>query len=146
MIFPQRNGETMNVFFTTDLAMTPERLLEVYGGRFKIEDNFDELKTVGGLGDYRQRGATAIKRHVTLTLLAHSLLRLTGLLKPDAEAVQVEPWWAPTGVPSVTWLRRECARVFGISGSLHEKLKQARNRPPQRAAEQNRKKDYAQAA
>jgi hypothetical protein len=55
VIFPQRNGETMNVFFTTDLELTPERLLELYGARFKIEDAFDELKTVGGMGDFLSR-------------------------------------------------------------------------------------------
>jgi hypothetical protein len=48
VIFPQRSGCKMNIFFTTDLTMAPERLLELYAARFKIEDCFDELKTVGG--------------------------------------------------------------------------------------------------
>lgn len=146
VIFPQRSGDKMNVFFTTDLALTPERLLELYAARFKIEDCFDELKTVGGMGDYRQRGFTAIKRHVTLSLLAYSLLRLASLLLPGAEDVQREPWWKPKGAPSVTRLRRECARVFGISGGLHETLKVAKNHPPQRAVQQNRKKADAAVA
>jgi hypothetical protein len=47
VIFPQCDGETMNVFFTTDLALTSELLLEAYGGRFKIKGCFDERKTVG---------------------------------------------------------------------------------------------------
>ena len=47
VIFPQRSGGKMNVFFSTDLALDPVRLLELYAARFKIEDAFDELKTVG---------------------------------------------------------------------------------------------------
>ena len=50
VIFPQRTGDKMNVFFSTDLELDPVRLLELYAGRFKIEDAFDELKTVGGMG------------------------------------------------------------------------------------------------
>lgn len=145
VIFPRRDGK-LNVFCTTDLELTPERLLELYAARFKIEDAFDELKTHGGMGDYRQRGFKAIKRHVTLTLLAHSLLKLAALLLPGAEQVQAEPWWAPQGPPSVTRLRRECARVFGISGGLHDTLKQAKNRPHKRAAQRNRTKAYAAVA
>jgi hypothetical protein len=68
VIFPRRSGMKSNVFFTTDLAMTPERLWEICGGRFRIEDAFDELKTAGGMGDHRQRSPTAAKRHVTLCL------------------------------------------------------------------------------
>jgi len=47
VIFPQRTKKKvkMNVFFSTDLNMTPTRLLELYALRFKIEDLFDEIKT-----------------------------------------------------------------------------------------------------
>ncbi len=67
VIFPQRSGKKMNIFFSTDVSMNPIRLLELYAARFKIEDIFDEVKTTGGFGDYRQRSFKAIKRHVTLS-------------------------------------------------------------------------------
>jgi hypothetical protein len=146
VILPQRSGDKMNVFFSTDLAMDPVRLLELYAARFKIEDAFDELKTAGGMGDYRQRGFRAIKRHVTLSLMAHSLLRLASLALPGAEAIEAEPWWAPQGVPSVTRLRRSCAKAFGISGSLHQKPQVLKNRATRKAAQQNLNEDYAEAA
>ena len=105
----------MNVFFSTDVRMDPVRLLEIYAGRFKIEDAFDELKTHGGMGDCRQRGFTAHKRHVTLTLLTYSLLRLLSATLPRAETIKAEPWWHPDGPPSVTRLRRALAKSLGIS-------------------------------
>jgi len=124
VIFPQRGGrkkkkKKFNIFFTTALTMTAERLLELYAARFKIEDAFDELKTHGGLGDCRQRSFTANKRHVTLCLVAYSLLRVLSLVLKGAEAIEAEPWWHPTGPPSVTRLRRACAKAFAISFSLH---------------------------
>jgi hypothetical protein len=115
VIFPQRSGRRMNVFFSTDVEMDPVRLLEIYAGRFKIEDAFDELKTYGGMGDCRQRGFTAHKRHVTLTLLTYSLLRLLSATLPRAERIEAEPWWHPDGPPSVTRLRRAVAKSMGIS-------------------------------
>jgi len=114
LIFPQHSGK-LNIFFSTDLAMDPARLLELYAARFKIEDAFDELKTHGGMGDCRQRGFTANKRHVTLCLVAYSLLRLLSVSLAGAEAIEAEPWWHPAGPPSVTRLRRAVAKSLGLS-------------------------------
>lgn len=114
VIFPQRSGK-LNVFFSTDLGMDPVRLLELYAARFKIEDAFDELKTHGGMGDCRQRGFVANKRHVTLCLVAYSLLRLLSVTLVGAETIEAEPWWHPSGPPSVTRLRRAVAKSLGIS-------------------------------
>jgi hypothetical protein len=119
VIFPQRSKKKMNIFFTTDLLMTPERLLELYAVRFKIEDAFDELKTYGGFADCRQRSFKALKRHATLCLVAYSLLRVLSLTLLGAEALEAEPWWHPAGPPSVTRVRRALAKAFGISFSLH---------------------------
>jgi hypothetical protein len=63
VIFPQRSGKKMNIFFSTDLTRDPARLLELYAARFKIEQLFAEIKTSGGFSDCRQRSFTAIRRH-----------------------------------------------------------------------------------
>ena len=39
----------------------------------------------------------AIKSHVTLSLMAYSLLRLASLALPGVEVIEAEPWWAPQG-------------------------------------------------
>lgn len=118
VITRQRSGKKMNVFFTTDLEMAPERLLELYAARFKIEDAFDELKTNGGFADCRQRSVRAQKRHATLCLVSYSLLRLLSLTLCGAENLAADPWWRPSGPPSVTRMRRALANTLGISSSL----------------------------
>jgi hypothetical protein len=119
VIFPQRSGPKMNIFFTTDLMMAPERLLELYAARFKIEDCFDELKTVGGFADCRQRSFPALKRHATLCLVAYSLLRLLSVTLHGAQTIEAEPWWCPAGPPSVTRLRRAVCKALQILPRLH---------------------------
>jgi DDE superfamily endonuclease len=134
VIFPQRSGRKMNIFFTTELTMTPERLLELYAARFKIEDCFDELKTVGGFADCRQRAFPALKRHATLCLVAYSLLRLVSVTLKGAAAIEAEPWWCPAGPPSVTRLRRAVFKSLRISDSFHPPLKVLEKTPLPEAA------------
>jgi hypothetical protein len=134
IIFPQRSGKKMNIFLSTDTTMDPVRVLELYAARFKIEDIFDEIKTMGGMGDYRQRSIKPIKRHVTLCLVAYSLLRLLSVRLKGAEAIEAEPWWHPEGPPSVTRLRRAVSKALRISVSLHPDPKVDQNIPLQKAA------------
>lgn len=134
VIFPQRSGLKMNIFFATDPAMAPERLLGLYAARFKIEDIFDELKTTGGFADCRQRSFTALKRHATLCLVAYSLLRLVSVTLQGASAIEAEPWWCPAGPPSVTRLRRAVFKALHLSSRLHAELKVNENIPFKEAA------------
>jgi hypothetical protein len=134
VIFPQRAGHKLNIFFSTDPTMDPIRLLELYAARFKIEDIFDELKTTGGFADCRQRSFPALKRHATLCLLAYSLLRLLSVTLKGAAALETEPWWCPAGPPSVTRLRRAVFKSLRISVGLHSAPKVKENIPLQEAA------------
>jgi hypothetical protein len=124
IIFPQRSDK-LNIFFSTDLNMSPVRILELYAARFKIEDIFDEIKTTGGFADCRQRSFPALKRHATLTLLAYSLLRLLSITLPNAHTIETVPWWKPKGPPSVTRLRRAVLKSLNISHGLPFYPKQA---------------------
>ena len=134
IIFPQRSGKKMNVFFTTDVEMDPARVLEIYSGRWKIEELFREVKTAGGFGDYRQRSFTAIKRHANLCLVAYSLLGLLALSVPDAERIEAEPWWSPCGPPSVGRLRRAFYKALRISPGFHSDPKPDEITPLKEAA------------
>ena len=123
IIFPQRSGHKMNIFFATDPTLDPVRLLELYAARFKIEDIFDELKTTGGFADCRQRSFLTLKRHATLCLVAYSMLRLLSVTLKGAAAIEAEPWWCPAGPPSVTRLRRAVLKSLRISVPLHAEPK-----------------------
>jgi hypothetical protein len=127
VIFPQRSKKKMNVFCSTDVTMDPVRLLEIYGARFKIEDVFDEIKTFGGFGDCRQRSFKAIKRHATLTIVSYSLLRLLSVTMAGAESIETEPWWKPSGPPSVTRLRRALQKAQRIFYTMHSDPKPNEN-------------------
>jgi hypothetical protein len=118
VIFPQRSGRKMNSFFTTDPTMTPQRVLEPHAARFKIEDCFDELKTVGGKAACRQRAFPALKRHATLCLMAYCVLRLVSVTLRNAQALEAEPWWCPADPPSVNRLRRAVFKSLRISAGL----------------------------
>jgi hypothetical protein len=119
VLFPQRSGPKMNLFFTTELTRAPERLLALYAARCKIADCFDELKTVGGVADCRQRSFLALKRHTTLCLVAYSLLRLLAVTLHGAQTIEADPWGCPAGPPSVTRLRRAMCKALQISPRLH---------------------------
>lgn len=134
VLFPQRAGHKMNIFFATDPTLAPERLLELYAARFKIEDIFDELKTTGGFADCRQRSFPALKRHATLCLVAYSLLRLLSVTCKGAAAIEAEPWWGPAGPPSVTRLRRAVCKALRISTRLHTEPKETEKPPFKKAA------------
>ena len=134
VIFPRRCGKKMNIFFSTEITLEPERLLELYAARFKIEDSFDELKTVGGLADCRQRGFNALRRHVTLSLVAYSLLRLLSVTRTELHGVEVEPWWHPSGPPSVTRLRRAVLKSLHFSPTLYSEPKPGHNSALKKAA------------
>lgn len=75
---------------TTDLTLTPTRVMQVYAGRQQIEVNFDEVKELG-LGHYQGRSGTGVRRWAVLLCLAQALLKLaaTGHLK--------------VGLPSLNW-------------------------------------------
>lgn len=133
IIFPQRSGK-LNIFFSTDLCMSPTRILELYAARFKIEDVFDEIKTTGGFADCRQRSFSALKRHATLTLIAYSLLRLLSITLPNAQSIECVPWWKPKGPPSVTRLRRAVFKSLNTSQRLPPRTTSPNNSPSKIAA------------
>jgi hypothetical protein len=133
LIFPQRSGPKLNIFFTTALTMPPERLLELDAARCKIEDCFDEWKTVGGFADCRQRALPALKRHATLCLVAYCVLRLVAVTLRNAQSIEAEPWWCPAGPPSVTRLRRAVFKSLRVSDSFHP-APQVLEKPPLKEA------------
>lgn len=61
---------------TTELTLTPEKVMNVYAGRQQIEVNFDEVKELG-LGHYQGRSGTGVRRWAVLLCLAQALLKLT---------------------------------------------------------------------
>lgn len=66
--------------FTTDLSLSPAKVVELYAPRWKIEILFRELKQEGGMADYMVRSKQGIERHVTISFVAQSFLQLLSVL------------------------------------------------------------------
>jgi hypothetical protein len=49
-------------FFSTDVAMRPERIIEVYAARWNVETTFQELRSYGGLETTRGRSKNTVLR------------------------------------------------------------------------------------
>jgi SRSO17 transposase len=62
------------VVFARRSEVRLERLVEVAGRRWQIEQSFEEAKGECGLDEYEVRKWNAWHRHVTLALLAHAFL------------------------------------------------------------------------
>lgn len=95
VIAKEKNGSPI-FLFTTDLTLSPARVVELYAARWKIEIGFRELKQEGGMADYRVRSKQGIERHVTLSFVAQSLLQLLALLDvKDLLAIEpvLRPWY-----------------------------------------------------
>jgi hypothetical protein len=71
----QREGKRGDeVFFTTDLAMAPEAIVETFVRRWSLETAFEETRAHLGLETLRNRSANAVRRSVPLLLALYSLI------------------------------------------------------------------------
>jgi len=62
------------VFFTTDLEMAPEAIVETFVRRWSLETAFEETRAHLGLEGLRNRSANAVRRSVPLLLALYSLI------------------------------------------------------------------------
>jgi hypothetical protein len=115
--------------FSTNILLSPARVLQLYSARWKIELAFRELKQLGKMADYRVRSKEGMTKHVTLCFVAHSLLKLIPLTKIQMHTQPVyRPWYKKAGI-STGQLRimfqRECLlqlffRLLQQLGITHE--------------------------
>jgi hypothetical protein len=61
-------------FFTTDLSLTPEQMLEYYGARWKIESGYKEIKQDLGSRHCQARTADAVTNHLHFCMMAATLV------------------------------------------------------------------------
>jgi hypothetical protein len=91
---------------STDLALSPMAIIQLYAARFPIELTLRDLKQYGGLGDYQCSTLLAIHRFVHLALTACCLWRLTMLQDQQA------PWLtAATASPAGELTPLSCQRL-----------------------------------
>jgi hypothetical protein len=64
------------IMATTDLAITPQKLLNLYAARMEIEVLFQCVKTIGGFGKYRGKHQKSHERVAQLVLVGHALRKI----------------------------------------------------------------------
>ncbi len=81
------------VLGTTDIEMDPQKLLNLYAGRFEIETLIQDVKTKSGFGKYRGNKQVAHERVAQLVLVSHTLKQVI-LSTPNFPKIdQNEPWY-----------------------------------------------------
>jgi hypothetical protein len=72
--------------FTTDLRLTVEQIISLYGARWKIESGFKELKQEIGSQKSQTRNAYAVTNHLQFCMMAASLTWIYAeRLRPDPQ-------------------------------------------------------------
>jgi hypothetical protein len=68
-------GTTHTIFFSTDLNLSPEKILKYYRQRFQIEFLFRDAKNFAGLEDSQARSESKLHFHVNASLTTVSLAK-----------------------------------------------------------------------
>lgn len=71
-----RINSRVNAFVCTDLSLTAEQILEIYGSRFSIELAIRDMKQHLGLEDYQHQSLLPILRFLHLVAVAYSIGRI----------------------------------------------------------------------
>lgn len=66
----------INAFVSTDLSLTPEQIIEIYGSRFSIEMAIRDMKQHLGLEDYQHQSLLPTLRFLHLVAVAYSIGRI----------------------------------------------------------------------
>jgi len=96
--------KSLSYFFSTDLALSVERILTLVAARWSIETLFSDLKEHLGMKHWQCRTKKAVVRSVPLTCVATSLLMLWSLGEAGQQAPEfwdVQPWQTNKASPSM---------------------------------------------
>jgi len=103
-----------DVFFCTDLSLSPEEVIRRYCLRWSIEVTFQEAKGRLGFQDPQNRRERAVQRTAPMALWAYSIIILWYLAEgPRVAALPTVPWYqkdAPAFSDMLAAIRREIWR------------------------------------
>jgi hypothetical protein len=102
---------------TTDTTSDPTVIIERYAARWSIEVAIEDAKQLFGVGQARNRRATAVRRTVPFTLICQTLTLLwyaTAGHHPDDVTTRREraPWYATKAEPSTADMIAKLRRVL----------------------------------
>ncbi|HPL80815.1 MAG TPA: transposase [Burkholderiaceae bacterium] len=120
-----RTGMHEPLWIMSNLA--PERALEIYLGRMKIEEAFRDLKSLLGLDRLMNKTQHNMEQLAALTMIAYAVGLLVGEAVRD-ELYGPAPAPSATTVPPLTPAQRKWHRYSGLFILLRQKLRIGRAR------------------
>lgn len=90
----ENTWKSPSLLLSTDLALTPEQIIEHYGERWSIESMFNQLKTAWGMKEAWQQTRQTLHRWIHITMLGFGLIQLMSCL-PEATLENINnhsPW------------------------------------------------------
>jgi hypothetical protein len=93
--------KSWTLILSTDLSLTPERIIKLYARRWKIEPMFNEIKHAFGIANAWEQTSRALHRWVSMLCVAYSLTRMVSLViaaKKEQHFVPFIQWRAKSVV------------------------------------------------
>ena len=87
--------KSWSLILSTDLTLTPERIIRLYARRWRTEPMFNEIKHAYGVAQAWQQKSRTLHRWVTILCTAYSLTRMLALIaeqKKNQNAVPHIAW------------------------------------------------------
>jgi hypothetical protein len=79
------------LIISTDLSLTPERIIKLYGRRWKTEPMFNEIKHLFGVACAWERTSQTLHRWVSMICVSYAVSRLLSLLAPSISFQNIVP-------------------------------------------------------
>jgi len=109
--------------------LAPERALEIYLGRMKIEEAFRDLKSLLGLHRLMNKTQHNMEQLAALTMIAYAVGLLIGeAMRSELHGPPGSPHTDPTQPPTPTPAQRKWQRYSGLFILLKQKLRLSRQR------------------
>jgi hypothetical protein len=105
--------KSWSLILSTDLTLTPERIIKLYARRWRTEPMFNEIKHAYGVAQTWQQKSRTLHRWVTMLCVAYSLSRMLALVFGNKKKENVVPYiaWRQKS-PMTAGLMRKAIQLF----------------------------------
>lgn len=90
--------KSWSLILSTDLKLTPERIIKLYARRWRTEPMFNEIKHAFGVAQAWQQKSRTLHRWVTILCVAYSLSRMLALVLANKKNENV--------IPHIAWRQK----------------------------------------
>jgi hypothetical protein len=84
--------KTWTLLISTDLSLTPERIIKLYGRRWKTEPMFNEIKNYFGIAQAWEQSSLALHRWVSMICTAYAINRLISVIAQAKNFKSIVPF------------------------------------------------------